>query len=70
MQPRDQLADPLADTDASGDGCGPTSTTSTPLPRMLAATSQPMNPAPTTTARRAEPASLRSARLSSKDRST
>ena len=39
-------------------------------PRRLAATSQPMNPAPTTTACRAEPASLRSFRLSSKDRST
>ena len=38
--------------------------------RRLAATSQPMKPAPTTTARRAEPACLRSARLSSNVRST
>ena len=40
-------------TEASGVGCGSTSTTSTPRLRRLAATSQPMNPAPTTTARRA-----------------
>src|ERR1700682_6799891 len=57
-------------TDANGAGCGSTRTTCTPSPRRLAATSQPMKPAPTTTARRAEPACLRSARLSSNDRRT
>ncbi|SHU59030.1 Uncharacterised protein [Mycobacteroides abscessus subsp. abscessus] len=54
----------------SGAGCGSTRTTSTPLARRVAATSQPMKPAPTTTARRAFSASPRSAKLSSAVRST
>ena len=57
-------------TAASGVGCGSTSTTSTPRLRRLAATSQPMKPAPTTTACCAADACSRSAMLSSNDRST
>ena len=53
-------------TEASGVGCGSTRTTVDAQPRRLAATSQPMKPAPTTTACRAEPACSRSAMLSSK----
>ncbi len=41
-------------TEASGAGCGSTSTTSTPSLRRLAATSQPMKPAPMITACRAD----------------
>ena len=52
-------------TDASGVGCGSTIVTSTPILRRLAATSQPMNPAPITTARLADPACARSASDSS-----
>ena len=51
-------------------GCGSTSTTATPSLRRLAATSQPMKPAPTITALRAEDACPRRASASSSERST
>jgi len=49
------------DPSCAGSGCGSTSTTSTPSARRLAATSQPMNPAPMITAWRADPACRRNA---------